>query len=234
METTTNTMDSAFFFDFVHVSLLPNILLMVAIHGQFASWTTASSTTYRQQQLFQQAGVLLLFLPTYSPDLSPIELAFSKVKYYLKEHDELVYSVPDPIPMKCSCKVRNPRTIMTTKVNVLELLTLFMLCILVANTKLYLHVTASRACCHLQLMCTFRHKPLPKTDHTSDDTVPDSLLQTSLSIYPCLATTTIMVNENWQFTTILQQRSSGLFFPLQMLTVASTNDASSYLHVLYS
>ena len=35
-------------------------------------------------------------------------------------------------------------------------------CILVANAKLYL--TANRACCDLQLMRTFRHKPLPKTD----------------------------------------------------------------------
>ena len=50
------------------------------------------------------------------------------------------------------------------RVNVLELLTLFVLCILVANAKLYLHVTASHDCCDLQLMCTFRHKPLPKTD----------------------------------------------------------------------
>ena len=46
VETTTNTMDSALFFDFVRGSLLPNMLpLMVVIHGQFASWTTAPSTT---------------------------------------------------------------------------------------------------------------------------------------------------------------------------------------------
>ena len=36
------------------------------------------------------------------------------------------------IEMKCTCKVRSPRAVMT---NVLELLTLFVLCILVANAK---------------------------------------------------------------------------------------------------
>ena len=51
------------------------------------------------KELFRQAGVLLIFLPPYSPDLNPIELAFTKVKRYLKENDELLQFVPDPIPI---------------------------------------------------------------------------------------------------------------------------------------
>ena len=35
-------------------------------------------------QLIQAKGCKVLFLPAYSPDLSPIELAFSKLKQYLR------------------------------------------------------------------------------------------------------------------------------------------------------
>ena len=47
-------------------------------------------------------GVIVLFLPPYSPDLNPIESAFSCVKYYLKEHDELLQTIPDPFPVMYS------------------------------------------------------------------------------------------------------------------------------------
>ena len=47
-------------------------------------------------QLFRDAGILVLFLPPYSPDYNPIELVFSKVKYYLKEHDEGLQAVDSP------------------------------------------------------------------------------------------------------------------------------------------
>ena len=50
-------------------------------------------------KLSEDAGVLLLFLPAYSPDLNPIEEAFSYVKSYLKRHDDILQSVPDPIPI---------------------------------------------------------------------------------------------------------------------------------------
>ena len=39
--------------------------------------------------LFHEAGILVLWLPQYSPDFNPAENAFSKVKYYLKERDEI-------------------------------------------------------------------------------------------------------------------------------------------------
>ena len=34
------------------------------------------------QQLLNDAGILLFYLPPYSPDLNPIEEAFSSVKYF--------------------------------------------------------------------------------------------------------------------------------------------------------
>ena len=38
----------------------------------------------RGRQLIEEAGCTLLFLPTYSPDLNPIELAWSKLKAFLR------------------------------------------------------------------------------------------------------------------------------------------------------
>ena len=50
------------------------------------------------EQLFHDAGILL-FLPPYSPDINPIEHTFSKVKNYLRRHDELVQIVDDITPL---------------------------------------------------------------------------------------------------------------------------------------
>ena len=38
----------------------------------------------------EQLGVLVYFLPPYSPDLNPIELLFSKVKYVMKDNENLL------------------------------------------------------------------------------------------------------------------------------------------------
>ncbi len=43
----------------------------------------------------QSVGALVHFLPPYSPDLNPIEEAFSKVKGYLKANDLAIQCVPD-------------------------------------------------------------------------------------------------------------------------------------------
>ena len=49
--------------------------------------------------LLRDAGIVILFLPPYSPDLNPIEEMFSYVKYYLKDHDDVLHALPDPIPV---------------------------------------------------------------------------------------------------------------------------------------
>ena len=41
----------------------------------------------------------MLWLPPYSPDFNPVENAFSEVKYYLKEHDEIMQVVNNPLPV---------------------------------------------------------------------------------------------------------------------------------------
>lgn len=38
-------------------------------------------------------GILVIYLPPYSPDLNPIEELFSFLKYYLKQHDEVIQAL---------------------------------------------------------------------------------------------------------------------------------------------
>ena len=47
--------------------------------------------------LFHQAGILVLFLPPYSPHLNLCEEAFSFIKSYLRRHDELLQVLPSPL-----------------------------------------------------------------------------------------------------------------------------------------
>ena len=44
--------------------------------------------------MIRSVGALVHFLPPYSPDLNPIEEAFSKLKYYLRANDSAIQSVP--------------------------------------------------------------------------------------------------------------------------------------------
>ena len=45
-------------------------------------------------EVFNSAGILLLFLPPHSPDFNPIELEFSYVKHYLTDHEDIMHVVP--------------------------------------------------------------------------------------------------------------------------------------------
>ena len=47
----------------------------------------------------KQMGILVLFLPPYSPDMNPIEEMFSYIKYYLKDHDPILQALDDPVPL---------------------------------------------------------------------------------------------------------------------------------------
>ncbi len=45
------------------------------------------------QELLNSASVLTFYLPPYSPDLNPIELTFSYIKHYLKQHEDIIYTI---------------------------------------------------------------------------------------------------------------------------------------------
>lgn len=54
----------------------------------------------------QEAGVILAFLPPYSPDLNPIEESFSVLKAWIKRNNELVQSFGDDFAQFLDCAVR--------------------------------------------------------------------------------------------------------------------------------
>ena len=41
-------------------------------------------------EILRDVGILVLFLPPYSPDYNPIEEAFSYIKHYLKDHESIM------------------------------------------------------------------------------------------------------------------------------------------------
>jgi len=45
----------------------------------------ASHKSLQAEQILQKVGAWMLFLPPYSPDLNPIEMAFSKLKAHLRK-----------------------------------------------------------------------------------------------------------------------------------------------------
>ena len=49
--------------------------------------------------LLQSMGIVVQFLPPYSPDLNPIEEAFSYIKQYLRLHEDVMQVTNDPVPI---------------------------------------------------------------------------------------------------------------------------------------
>ena len=76
-----NTAVVDLYFEKVLLPRLPPGSVIVLDNARFHQ----SPTTER---LVEAAGCRLLFLPPYSPDLNPIELAFSKLKTYLRKAGE--------------------------------------------------------------------------------------------------------------------------------------------------
>ena len=100
LELIKGTVDSDMFFDFIRGRLLPQLQpfdgttpLSVVILDNCSIHHVESIS-----EMFEECGVLLLFLPPCSPDLMPIEEAFSSVKSYLKRHDCL-QATNDPLPI---------------------------------------------------------------------------------------------------------------------------------------
>ena len=91
------------FLDFVHGSLIPNMLPYDGLNP-YSIVVMDNSIHHIQPVLdaFNQA-VVVLFLPPYSPDMNTVENVFSYVKYYLKQHNEIIQFLPDIRPLLEQC-----------------------------------------------------------------------------------------------------------------------------------
>ena len=98
VELATGTVNSDTFYDFIRGDLLPNLQPFDGTNERSVvimdNWHVDSITS-----LFEEAGVLLLFLPPYSPDYNPIEEACSYIKAYLKLHSDIFQVTRDPTPV---------------------------------------------------------------------------------------------------------------------------------------
>ncbi len=96
VELTTGTNNADSFADFVRGTLVPN---MQPFDGSSPnSVAVMDNCTIHHvefvKDIFRKAGIVVIFLPPYSPDYNPIELTFSTIKYYLKEHDTVLQALP--------------------------------------------------------------------------------------------------------------------------------------------
>ena len=60
--------------------------------GEMSSLIMDNCSIHHVQEvkdLLEAAGILLIFLPPYSPDYNPAKELLSYIKYYLKNHDDL-------------------------------------------------------------------------------------------------------------------------------------------------
>jgi len=91
--------DADCFFDFVRGTLLPHLQPFDGTNPRSVVILDNCSIHHVQSvsELFEAAGVL--FLPPYSPDMMPIEEAFSYIKGFLKQHYDCLQSTDDPFPV---------------------------------------------------------------------------------------------------------------------------------------
>ncbi len=101
IEVTKGTVDGETFADFVRGKLIPEMLPFDGENPKSIVVLDNCSIHHitEVENLFQMAGILVLFLPPYSPDFNPAEELFSYIKYYLKNHDEVLQAMEDPVPL---------------------------------------------------------------------------------------------------------------------------------------
>ena len=101
LELTTDTVNGDKFFDFLRASLIPNMMPFNGTnpHSVLVMDNCSVHHVEEVKELLKQAGIVVLFLPPYSPDLNPLEEAFSYFKGYLRKHDELLHSIPSPLDL---------------------------------------------------------------------------------------------------------------------------------------
>ena len=87
---TNGTVNGEIFYDFVRGSLIPNMLPFPNPRSILVMDNCSIHHVDFVREFIQDCGVLLLFLPPYSPDFTPIESVFGYVKQYLKQHEDMM------------------------------------------------------------------------------------------------------------------------------------------------
>lgn len=91
------TTNGDLFQDFIEKELLPQLLPFNG-SNEHSIVVMDNASIHHSQEIFDiisSVGALLIYLPPYSPDLNPIEEAFSSVKAYLKAHEAIMHNESD-------------------------------------------------------------------------------------------------------------------------------------------
>ena len=98
---TSQSVDGDKFCDFVRGCLIPNMMPFDGTNPTSVVVMDNCSVHHVQEvnQLLEDAGIVSIYLPPYSPDLNPIEEAFSRVKGYLKDHEDIMGGFPQLTPL---------------------------------------------------------------------------------------------------------------------------------------
>ena len=83
------------FYEFLHSNLLPHLMPFDGRnpHSVVVLGNCSIHCITEVQDVLQEVGVLVHYLPPYSPDFNPIEEAFSKVKSVLKSENDDIFDV---------------------------------------------------------------------------------------------------------------------------------------------
>lgn len=90
--TTSGTVNADKFYSYVEQSLLSQLLPFNGTNPRSVVVMDNAAIHHVEDvvELIKSTGAMIEFLPPYSPNLNPIEDAFSKLKYFLKQNDPLV------------------------------------------------------------------------------------------------------------------------------------------------
>ena len=86
------------YFDFLRGDLIPQMLPFDGLNPNSILIMDNCSVHHTEEvnTLLEESGILVLYLPPYSPDFNPAEEAFSYVKHYLKVHYSVAAAFRDP------------------------------------------------------------------------------------------------------------------------------------------
>ena len=98
VEMTPKSVNGEMFCDFVRGTLIPNMLPFDGLNPTSIVVMDNCSIHHvaEVKSMLDDAGILLIYLPPYRPDLNPIEEAFRYVKGYLKSRDNIAAAFPNP------------------------------------------------------------------------------------------------------------------------------------------
>ena len=92
---TASTVNGEKFLDFLRATLVPEMMPYNGSNPR-SILVMDNCTIHHISDVIDfllSVGILVIYLPPYSPDLNPIEELFSFLKYYLKQHDEVIQAL---------------------------------------------------------------------------------------------------------------------------------------------